>query len=80
MTEADLCNVYSGESMVHVRYLIYADQAEKEVFRQVALLFRAIAFRGEYRSQQSHQAHGPQALQRPRGSSVAAPHLPEPAS
>ena len=36
MTEANLHNTYSRMSMAHVRYLIYADQAEKEVFRQVA--------------------------------------------
>jgi rubrerythrin len=47
LTEANLHNDCSGESMAHMRYLIYADQAEKEGFRQVARLFRAIAFAGK---------------------------------
>lgn len=39
-----LLNAFAGESMAHVRYLIFADIAEREGFPNVARLFRAIAF------------------------------------
>ena len=35
---------FAGESQAHMRYLIFAGEAEKEGFPQVARLFRAIAF------------------------------------
>jgi rubrerythrin len=44
MTEADLHNAYAGESMAHMRYLIFATRAEKEGFKNTARLLRAIAF------------------------------------
>jgi rubrerythrin len=44
MTQDALVSSYGGESMVHMRYLIFADIAEKEGFKNVARLFRAIAF------------------------------------
>jgi len=44
MTKEALVNAFSGESMAHTRYLIFADVAEREGFRNVARLFRAIAF------------------------------------
>ncbi|MDD1743490.1 MAG: rubrerythrin family protein [Methanomassiliicoccales archaeon] len=44
MTEADLHNAYAGESMAHMRYLIFAARAEKEGFKNTARLLRAIAF------------------------------------
>jgi len=44
MTEGALESSYGGESMAHMRYLIFADIAEKEGFKNVARLFRAIAF------------------------------------
>jgi len=44
MTKEALVNAFSGESMAHTRYLIFADIAEREGFRNVARLFRAIAF------------------------------------
>lgn len=43
MTEANLNSAYSGESMAHMRYLIYADVADSEGKHNVARLFRAIA-------------------------------------
>jgi rubrerythrin len=43
MTEANLHNAYAGESMAHMRYKIFAEVAEKEGFKNVARLFRAIA-------------------------------------
>lgn len=43
MTEQNLINAFGGESMAHMRYLHFADQAEKEEFSNVTRLFRAIA-------------------------------------
>ncbi|MEM4639136.1 MAG: rubrerythrin family protein [Thermofilum sp.] len=39
-----LLSAFGGESMAHMRYLIFADIAEAEKFPNVARLFRAIAF------------------------------------
>ena len=44
MTSDFLHSAYGGESMAHMRYLIWGDTAEQEGFRNVARLFRAIAF------------------------------------
>lgn len=44
MTSDFLHSAYGGESMAHMRYLIWGDTAEKEGFPNVARLFRAIAF------------------------------------
>lgn len=44
MTAEALMSAYGGESMAHMRYLFFADIAEKEGFTDVARLFRAIAF------------------------------------
>ncbi len=35
---------FAGESQAHMKYLVFAQQAEKEGFSNVARLFRAIAF------------------------------------
>ena len=43
MTAAHLRNAHGGESMAHMRYLIWADKAEEEGFPNVARLFTAIA-------------------------------------
>ena len=43
MTEQNLNAAYAGESMAHMRYLIFADQAEKEGKSNIARLFRAIS-------------------------------------
>jgi rubrerythrin len=43
VTAANLRNAHGGESMAHMRYLIWGDSAEKEGFPNVARLFRAIA-------------------------------------
>jgi len=43
MTEQHLINAFGGESMAHMRYLLFADQANKERFPNVARLFRAVA-------------------------------------
>lgn len=44
ITEQNLINAFGGESQAHMRYLHFADQAEKEEFSNVARLFRAIAY------------------------------------
>src|SRR5660398_255259 len=43
MTEQHLINAFGGESQAHMRYLHFADQAEKEKFNNLARLFHAIA-------------------------------------
>jgi rubrerythrin len=44
MTGDNLKAAFAGESQAHMRYLIFADKAEKEDFPNVARLFRAVAF------------------------------------
>ncbi len=44
MTADALRSAFGGESMAHMRYLAFADIAEKEGFPNVARLFRAIAY------------------------------------
>lgn len=44
MTKANLESAFSGESQAHMKYLIFAEKAEKENFPNIARLFRAIAF------------------------------------
>ena len=44
MTEENLKAAFAGESQAHMRYLIFADQAEKEGKPNLARLFRAIAY------------------------------------
>ncbi len=44
MTKTNLESAFSGESQAHMKYLIFAEKAEKENFPNIARLFRAIAF------------------------------------
>jgi len=44
MTEGNLKAAFAGESQAHMRYLIFADQAEKEGKSNLARLFWAIAY------------------------------------
>ncbi|HAL60889.1 MAG TPA: rubrerythrin [Chloroflexi bacterium] len=44
MTESNLKSAFAGESQAHMRYLIFADRAEKEGYANLARLFRAIAY------------------------------------
>ncbi|RLG75139.1 MAG: Rubrerythrin-2 [Thermoprotei archaeon] len=44
MTRDALLSAFGGESMAHMRYLIFAEVAEREGFRNVVRLFRAVAF------------------------------------
>jgi rubrerythrin len=43
ITATNLRNAHGGESMAHMRYIIWGDRAQKEGFPNVARLFRAIA-------------------------------------
>jgi rubrerythrin len=43
MTEQHLINAFGGESQAHMRYLHFANRADREDFPNVARLFRAIA-------------------------------------
>ena len=43
MTEQHLINAFGGESQAHMRYLHFANQADKDGFKNVARLFRAIS-------------------------------------
>ncbi len=44
MTVSHLQSAFAGESQAHMRYLAYADKAEKDGFPNVARLFRAISW------------------------------------
>jgi rubrerythrin len=44
MTEENLKNAFAGESQAHMKYLIFADKAEEEGFKDIARLFKAIAY------------------------------------
>ncbi|ASJ03021.1 rubrerythrin [Thermococcus profundus] len=43
MTRKFLEEAFAGESMAHMKYLIFAEKAEKEGYPNIAKLFRAIA-------------------------------------
>ena len=44
MTVDFLRSAYGGESMAHMRYLIWGDHAEKQAMPNIARLFRAVAY------------------------------------
>ena len=44
MTEKNLSDAFAGESQAHMKYLAFADKAEQEGHKDVARLFRAIAY------------------------------------
>ncbi|HDZ28164.1 MAG TPA: rubrerythrin family protein, partial [Candidatus Aminicenantes bacterium] len=43
-TKENLKNAFAGESQAHMKYLAFADKAEKENFSNVGRLFRANSF------------------------------------
>ena len=43
MTESNLISAFAGESQAHMRYMLYADRAEKSGYVNVARLFKAVA-------------------------------------
>lgn len=53
MTEKSLKEAFAGESQAHVKYLIFAEQAEKEGLKDLARLFRAISY-AEYVHASNH--------------------------
>lgn len=53
MTADFLRSAYGGESMAHMRYLIWADVADKENMPNIGRLFRAIAY-AEYAHADNH--------------------------
>ena len=44
MTEKSLNEAFAGESMAHMKYLIFSEIAEKEGYPNIARLFMAIAY------------------------------------
>ncbi len=44
MTTKDLQDAFAGESQAHMKYMVFADQAEREGLLNVARLFRAASF------------------------------------
>ncbi|MEM3542688.1 MAG: rubrerythrin family protein [Candidatus Methanomethylicia archaeon] len=44
MSEENLKNAFRGESQAHMKYIIYAEKAEDEGFKNISRLFRAIAY------------------------------------
>lgn len=44
MTNKNLQDAVAGESIAHTRYLIFAEVAEREGYKNIARLFRAIAY------------------------------------
>jgi len=49
MTAGNLRSVFGGESMAHMRYMVWADKAKRDGFPNVARLFMAIS-----RAEQAH--------------------------
>ncbi len=47
MTEENIRAAFAGESQAHMRYLIFANEAEKAGRHNIARLFRAVAFAEE---------------------------------
>jgi len=56
MTKEALLSAFSGESMAHMRYLFFAEVAEKEGYRNVARLFRAIAYAEQVHASNHYRA------------------------
>ena len=44
MTEKSLNEAFAGESMAHMKYMIFSEVAEREGYPNIARLFRAIAY------------------------------------
>ena len=69
MTKANLEAAFAGESQTHMRYLAFADAAEKEGKANTARLFRAIAY--------AEQVHATNHLRELGGISDSAANLQE---
>ena len=44
MTEKNIKDAFAGESQANMKYLIFAEKAEKDGFQNVARLFRGVAY------------------------------------
>ncbi|MBI4333657.1 MAG: rubrerythrin family protein [Chloroflexi bacterium] len=44
ITASNLRNAHGGESMAHMRYMVWAEAAEQQGFANIARLFRAVSF------------------------------------
>jgi len=44
ITQRDLQDAFAGESQAHMKYMIFADQAEREGLPNIARLFRAASY------------------------------------
>ncbi|MGQ9622781.1 MAG: rubrerythrin family protein [Candidatus Caldatribacteriaceae bacterium] len=58
MTQGNMENAYTGESQAHMRYLIFAEVAEKEGKPNIARLFRAVAYAEEVHATNHYRALG----------------------
>lgn len=67
MTRKNLQDAFAGESQAHLRYLVYAEAAEREGLTNVARLFRAASF--------SEQIHATNHLRNLGGVTNTANHL-----
>jgi rubrerythrin len=44
MTEENVKSAFAGESQAHMKYMVFADKAEKEDMPNIARLFRAVSY------------------------------------
>ena len=58
MTEQNLRAAFAGESQAHMRYLIFSEKAEKENKKNLARLFKAIAFAEQVHATNHYRALG----------------------
>ena len=71
ITQENLMSAFAGESQAHMRYLHFAEIAEKEGFHNVARLFKAVAF-----SEQIHATNHFKKLEGVKGDYVTVAHAP----
>lgn len=58
MTASNLRSAFGGESKAHMRYIVWAEKAEKEGFPNVARLFNAISYAEEVHAKNHFNALG----------------------
>ena len=58
MTEQYMINAFGGESMAHMRYRHFAECAEKNGYKNVAWLFRAVVHAGDHDRELKHLEDG----------------------
>ncbi|MGB9736219.1 MAG: rubrerythrin family protein [bacterium] len=58
MTEQNLRAAFAGESQAHMRYLIFSERAERENKKNLARLFKAIAFAEQVHATNHYRALG----------------------